>query len=80
MNRPHMSTSLGGKLIRIRADEVERYERRESSPAVDTGGDARRVEAQARKSDAADLHLERLIDWPSRPQLVHSSPCRRGDA
>lgn len=71
---------LGGKLIRIRADEVERYERREASPASETDEGARAAEAQARRSDAADLRLERLIDRPSRPQLVHCSSRRRGDA
>ncbi|MBB3692483.1 helix-turn-helix domain-containing protein [Sphingomonas sp. BK580] len=71
---------LGGKLIRIRADEVERYERREPSPASGIDQDVRAAEVQARKSDAADLRLERLIDRPSRPKLVHSSSRRRGDA
>jgi excisionase family DNA binding protein len=60
---------LGGKLLRIRADEVERFECQntacndieESSPLSGTKPD-----------DATDIRLERLIERPQRPQLVHS--------
>jgi excisionase family DNA binding protein len=60
---------LGGKLLRIRSAEVERFECRntacndtgESSPLCGTKPD-----------DATDIRLERLIERPQRPQLVHS--------
>lgn len=65
---------LGGKLLRIRADEVESYECRntacndiaESSPSFGT-----------RPDDATDIRLERLIEHPPRPQLVHSGNADR---
>lgn len=60
---------LGGKLLRIRADEVERFEcqttayndTEESLPSSGTKMD-----------DATDIRLERLIDLQRRPTLVHS--------
>jgi len=50
---------LGGKLIRIRADEVERYECRTITPCNDT-----EASSQSRGSpmvSATDARLERLI-------------------
>lgn len=61
---------LGGKLIRIRADEVERYECRTLTPSNDT--EALSPSSGMREEDATDIRLERLIERPQRPQLVHS--------
>ena len=57
---------LGGKLIRIRADEVERYECRTIIASNDTGENT-----QSRGSpmvSATDTRLERLIAHPPRQQ------------
>lgn len=61
---------LGGKLIRIRADEVERYECRTITPSNDSAG-AMPSRGETRTDDT-DIRLERLIARPQRPQLVHS--------
>lgn len=61
---------LGGKLIRIRADEVERYECREITPSNDCEGNS--LSSGGMQTDAIDIRLERLIERQPRPQLVHS--------
>ncbi len=61
---------LGGKLIRIRADEVERYECRQNTPCNDS--EASSPSSSMREVDVTDIRLERLIERPQRPQLVHS--------
>lgn len=61
---------LGGKLLRIRADEVERYECRENTPCNDTEVSSPSYSSKA--IDATDIRLERRIERQPRPQLVHS--------
>lgn len=61
---------LGGKLIRIRADEVERYECRQITPSNDCEDNSPSLGAT--KQDATDIRLERLIARPQKPRLVHS--------
>lgn len=60
---------LGGKLWRIRADEVERFEC-QSTPCSDTATSS--PSCGTRADDATDIRLERLIEHRRRPQLVHS--------
>lgn len=60
---------LGGKLLRIRADEVERYECR-TTPSNDTAESS--PSSGQRADDATDIRLERLIERRPKPQLVHS--------
>jgi len=60
---------LGGKLLRIRADEVERYEC-QTTPYNDT--EVSSPSSGMRMDDATDIRLERLIERRQRPQLVHS--------
>ncbi|GAM01882.1 helix-turn-helix domain-containing protein [Sphingomonas parapaucimobilis] len=60
---------LGGRLLRVRSEEVEKFECQniasndieKSSPSSGT-----------RTDDATDIRLERMIERPQRPQLVHS--------
>lgn len=61
---------LGGKLLRIRQDEVERFECRTITPCNDTGEPSQ--SSGTREEDATDIRLERLIERRARPQLVHS--------
>lgn len=61
---------LGGKLIRIRSDEVERFECRPTTACNDTAG--RSPSCGTREADATGIRLERLIERQPRPQLVHS--------
>lgn len=61
---------LGGKLIRIRKEEVERYECREITPSNDC--EANTPSPGRTKQDATDIRLERLIARPQKPRLVHS--------
>jgi excisionase family DNA binding protein len=61
---------LGGKLLRIREDEVERFECRTITASNDTGAPS--PSYGTREEDATDIRLERLIERPQRPQLVHS--------
>jgi len=61
---------LGGKLIRIRAEEVERYECRTITPSNDCETNTQSLGTT--KRDATDIRLERMIAHPRRPQLVHS--------
>lgn len=60
---------LGGKLWRIRADEVERFEC-QTTPCNDTATNLPSFGTRA--DDATDIRLERLIEHRRRPQLVHS--------
>lgn len=61
---------LGGRLLRIRALEVERYECRTITASSDT--EINLPSFGSRTDDATDIRLERLIERPQRPQLVHS--------
>ena len=61
---------VGGKLLRIRGAEVERYECRTNTPSNDTA--ACSPSSGTKREDATDIRLERLIERPRRPQLVHS--------
>jgi len=61
---------LGGKLIRIRADEVERYECRTITPSPDTEESSR--SSGTKMDDATDIRLERLIARQPRQQLEPS--------
>ena len=61
---------LGGKLLRIRGDEVDRYECRMTTASNDTGESL--PSSGTINTDAIDIRLERLIEHPQRPQLVHS--------
>ena len=63
---------LGGKLIRIRADEVERYECREITPLLDT--ETPSPSCGTRTDDATAIRLERLIGQP--PKQRHESSGR----
>lgn len=58
------SFKLGGKLIRIRAEEVERYECRSLIPSNDTGEAS--PSFGGRTASAGDIRLERLIHQPPR--------------
>lgn len=69
---------LGGKLLRIRADEVERFECRPITPSNDTGDSS--PSYSMREIDATDIRLERLIERPRKPQLVHSGSGARPEA
>lgn len=60
---------LGGKLLRIRGDEVERFEC-QTTACNDTGESSQ--SSGMRMDDATDIRLERLTARPQRPQLVHS--------
>lgn len=60
---------LGGRLWRIRADEVERFEC-QITPSNDTARSS--PSSGTRGEDATDIRLERLIGHRQRPQLVHS--------
>lgn len=61
---PHFK--LGGKLIRIRADEVERYECRMNTASNDTETDSR--SSGSRAQNATDTRLERLTVHRPTPQ------------
>lgn len=62
---------LGGKLLRIRHDEVERFEcQATTTPSNDT--EASSPSSGMKAEDATDIRLERLIERRPRPQLVHS--------
>jgi len=66
---------VGGKLIRIRADEVERFECQQNTASNDT--EAFSPSCGSRGPDVTDIRLERLIERPQRPQLVRSGPSAR---
>ena len=61
---------LGGKLIRIRAEEVERYECRTVTPSNDTEIASR--SSGMRTANATDIRLERLTARPQKPQRAAS--------
>lgn len=65
---------LGGKLLRIRADEVERYE---CQNIASNGSGENLPSSGTKEADATDIRLERLIERPRRPQLVHSGNADR---
>ncbi|WP_367347536.1 helix-turn-helix domain-containing protein [Sphingobium yanoikuyae] len=66
---------LGGKLLRIRADEVERFEC-QTTPCNDTENNSP-SSGQMRMDAATDIRLERLIERRPRPQLVSSGNAER---
>ena len=66
---------FGGKLYRIRAEEVERFECRTDTPS--SGSETNSPSSGETRQDATDIRLERLIDHRPRPRLVHSGS---GDA
>jgi len=55
---------LGGKLIRIRAEEVERFECRTITPSNDT--EASLPSYGSRTANATDIRLERLTVRPPK--------------
>lgn len=64
---------FGGKLYRIRPEEVERFECQSSNiPSNDSAESL--PSSGASRMDAIDIRLERLIDHRLKPQLVHSGP------
>lgn len=65
---------VGGKLLRIRADEVERFEC-QNTACNDT--EKPLPSSGTKADDATDIRLERLIERPQRPQLVHSGSAVR---
>lgn len=67
---------LGGKLLRIRGDEVERYECRTTTASNDTVDSL--LSSGMPMVDATDIRLERLIEHRPRPQLVHSGSAGQG--
>jgi excisionase family DNA binding protein len=66
---------LGGKLLRIRADDVERYECRTITASNDSADNS--PSSFTRAEDATDIRLERLIERRPKPQLVHSGTSER---
>lgn len=60
---------FGGKLYRIRPEEVERFECQDT-PSNDTGDNG--PSSGETNTDATDIRLERLIAHRPMPQLVHS--------
>jgi excisionase family DNA binding protein len=65
---PHFK--LGGRLYRIRQDDVERYECSQITPSNDTAESSQSSGSKA--TNATDIRLERLIERRPKPQLVHS--------
>lgn len=63
---PHFK--LGGKLIRIRSDQVDAFECREQPAAIDTAS----LSASTKRDDATDIRLERLLDRQPRRQAARS--------
>lgn len=61
---------VGGKLLRVRAEEVEQYECRQITPSNDTETPSR--SSGTKEEDDAAIRLARIIERPQRPQLVHS--------
>ena len=68
------SFRLGGKLIRIRADEVERFEC-QTTPSNDI--EARSPLSGSRTDDATAIRLERLIARQPRPPQERSGNAAR---
>ena len=70
---------FGGKLYRIRPEEVERFEcQSQDTPSNDT--ETPSPSSGGMNTDATDIRLERLIDHRPRPQLVHSGPGAQPEA
>lgn len=61
---------LGGKLIRIRAEEVEKFECQTITPSNDT--EANMPSPGMKADDATDIRLERLIGHRPTPQHARS--------
>jgi len=61
---------LGGRLLRVRGDEVEKFECRTTTACNDTEESS--LSSGTKTDDATDIRLERLIERPRKPQLVHS--------
>lgn len=61
---------LGGKLFRIRADEVERFECQTNTPCNDT--EASLPSSSMKVDDATDIRLERLTVRPQKPPRARS--------
>jgi excisionase family DNA binding protein len=62
---------VGGKLLRIRAEEVERYECQTSPTASNDCADAS-PSSGMKTADDTDIRLERMIERRPKPRLVHS--------
>lgn len=60
---------LGGRLLRVRSEEVEKFEC-QNIASNDTEKSS--LSSGMKTDDATDIRLERLIERPQRPQLVHS--------
>lgn len=65
---------VGGKLLRIRGDEVERFE---CQNTVSNDTEESSLSSGTKADDATDIRLERLIERRQRPQLVHSGSAVR---
>lgn len=63
---PHFK--LGGKLIRIRSDQVDAFECR----AQPTSRDTPSLSSGAQRDDATDIRLERLLDRQPLPRTARS--------
>lgn len=63
---PHFK--LGGKLIRIRSDQVDAFERREQPDISDKAS----LSTSTKRDDATDIRLERLLDRQPRLQTARS--------
>lgn len=61
---------FGGKLYRVREEEVERFECQKDIPSNDS--ETNSPSSGGTRQDATDIRLERLIDHRPKPQLVHS--------
>ena len=63
---------FGGKLYRIRPDEVERFECQTNTPSNDSAENS--PSSGGTNTDATDIRLERLIGHQPRPQHEPSGP------
>lgn len=57
---------FGGKIYRVRPEEVERFECLTATPSNDS--EASSPSSGRTRTDATDIRLERLIDHQARPQ------------
>lgn len=69
---------FGGKLYRIRPEEVEAFECQAATPSNDT--ETCGPSYGATNTDVTDIRLERLIDHRPKPQLVHSGTAGQPEA
>lgn len=69
---------FGGKLYRIRPDEVERFECQTTTPSNDS--EANSPSSGAMRTDATDIRLERLIGHRQTPQHEPSGQGERPGA